>query len=56
MHTYADGSANLMPNEAEAGAKALRLGRDLAEQLGAGLQHANSDTVEYQLLTVLDLL
>jgi ribonuclease HI len=56
MHTYADGSVTLKPDEVAAVAKVIELGRELAEQLGAGLQHANSTTVEYNLLTALDLL
>ena len=54
MRVSEDGSVTLNPDEAKAVAKLLELGRELCEQLDSS--HQGSETVEYNLLAVIDLL
>lgn len=56
MKKCADGSAVLSSEESTVVAKVLELSRDLCVQLGATDQDANPETVEYNLLAVLDML
>jgi len=56
MRVSADGSVLLTSDEVNAVARVLKLGRTLAEQLGAEEQGADDTTLEAELLGTIDLL
>lgn len=56
MRIGVDGSVLLNPDEVNIVARVLQLGRQLAEQMGAEEQGADSNTVESELLGAIDLL